>query len=216
MILKPLIFFKTAILKLTQNIAGAKLTTRKSKIFLSFILCLHLSAWSNFENHKGEKLPFNLRVIESAIPAPSIIISHGGSCRLPQEEMWGVKFREWGYNVVIIDHCTARRIAPHTGVEPPPLSTEDRVNDYIATAEWIKIQKWHQGKVAVFGISRGGEAVLRASDTRFSRVRRGLEGMAELDVYIALYPACSAFPKAPRAPLLILHGELDNLADFSS
>jgi dienelactone hydrolase len=201
---------------LITNTLDATLLTRKLKVFLGFILCLQLASCATFENHKGEKFPFNLKVIENSTPASSIIISHGGSCRLPQEEMWGAKFREWGYNVVIIDHCSARRIIPHTGIEPPPLSTENRVNDYIATAEWIKVQKWHQGKVAVFGISRGGEAVLRASDTRFNRVRRGLEGMAELDVYIALYPPCSTFPKAPRAPLLILHGELDNLADFNN
>lgn len=198
------------------NILGATLSIRKLKVFLAFVLCLQLSACATFENHKGEKFAFNLKVQTSSTPVPSIIISHGGSCRLPQDEMWGAKFRDWGYNVVIIDHCTARHLSPHTGVEPPPLSTADRVNDYIATAEWIRVQKWHLGKVAVFGISRGGEAVLRASDTRFSRGRRGLEGMAELDVYIALYPACSTFPNAPRAPLLILHGELDNLADFSN
>ena len=191
------------------------LSTMFFKTAAAVAIALSLVSCATFENHKGEKFPFHLKTLEGVTPSPSIIISHGGGCRVSDEERWGGKFRERGYNVIIIDHCTARRITPHTGVEPPPLSTQDRVNDYIATAEWIKTQKWHRGKVAVFGISRGGEAVLRASDTRFDKVRRGLEGLAELDVYIALYPPCSAFPKAPRGPLLIMHGELDNLADFS-
>lgn len=178
------------------------------------VLTILITGCATFEN-KGEKFPFTIKVIEKKSPSPSIIVSHGGACRLSQDEMWGAKFVEWGYNVVIVDHCTARRISGHVDIDPPLLAPEDRVNDYIAIAEWIKLQTWHSGKVAVFGISRGGEAVLRASNNLFNRVRRGSEGLAELDVYVALYPACTAFPEAPRGPLLVLHGEEDNLALFS-
>lgn len=182
-------------------------------------ITLGLSLQSNcaaFETHSGEKLPFDLKVLNRDVSASTIIVSHGGGCRTAQDDTWASNFREWGYNVVLIDHCTARGILPHTGVEPPPLGTQDRVNDYIATAEWVKTQSWHKGKVGLFGISRGGEGVLRATDERFNRVRRGVEGLAEIDVYVALYPPCNVFPKAPRGPLLIMHGELDNLAVFGS
>lgn len=146
------------------------------------------------------------------MPSPTIIVSHGGSCRLPQEEMWANRFKQWGYNSVVIDHCSVRNIRPHTGQAVIPLAPHERVDDFIATAEWIKTQAWHKGKIAVFGISRGGEAVARAADIRFNRGRRGNEGLAELDVYIALYPAPGSFPKKPRGPFLIMHGEADNLS----
>ena len=186
------------------------------KIIIALLMCLQLAGCVTFENHRGEKFPFSLKVLSTDRPAPTVLISHGGSCRLAQEEAWASKFKAWGYNAVIIDHCSARGISPHTGVEPPPLNPVDRINDYIATAEWVRTQKWHTGKVAVFGISRGGEAVLRAAESRFARVRRGAEGLAELDVYVALYPACSYVPKAPRGPLLIMHGDADNLAVFKA
>jgi dienelactone hydrolase len=173
-----------------------------------------LTGCATFENHKGEKFPFTLTIRKTDNPAPTVIVSHGGSCRLSSDDTWADLFKQWGYNAVLIDHCSARAIGPHTGVEPPLLKPQDRVDDYIATAEWVKTQNWHKGKVAVFGISRGGEAVLRASEKRFNRGRNGDIGLTELDVYVALYPACSYVPKAPRAPMLVMHGELDNLAVF--
>lgn len=182
----------------------------------TLVLAALITACANFQNHTGEKFPFKITVRNADKPAPTVIVSHGGGCRLSQDDMWADRFRLWGYNAVIIDHCSGRNIRPHTGAEPPPLKPEDRVNDYIAAAEWIKTQVWHKGKVAVFGISRGGEAVLRASEIRFNRGRNGDKGLTELDAYIALYPACSYVPKAPRAPMLVMHGELDNLAVFGT
>jgi dienelactone hydrolase len=196
---------------MTKNISN-----RILKFVLSTLSVALFASCATFENEKGEKFSFKITVRNKDTPAPTIIVSHGGGCRTSQEDMWADRFRQWGYNAVIIDHCSGRGIGPHTGVEPPPLKQQDRVDDYIATAEWIKTQAWHKGKVAVFGISRGGEAVLRASESRFNRGRNGDAGLAELDVYIALYPACSYVPKAPRAPMLVMHGELDNLAVFST
>ena len=189
---------------------------RLSKLTIVILIGTTIIGCTSFENHKGEKFPFKVDVKLADKPAPTVIVSHGGSCRVSQDDAWADRFKRWGYNTVLIDHCSARYITPHTGVEPPPLKQQDRVNDYIATAEWIRTQKWHEGKIAVFGISRGGEAVLRAAEPKFRNVRRGSEGLAEIDVYIALYPACSYFPKEPRGPLLIMHGELDNLAVFST
>lgn len=175
-----------------------------------------LAGCASFENHRGERFPFSVKVIESGVPAPTVLVSHGGSCRLAQDEMWADRFKAWGYNAVLIDHCTQRNIGPHSGMAVPLLKPSDRVDDYIAVAEWVKVQPWHTGKVAVFGISRGGEAVVRAADGRFDRGRRGAAGLAELQVYVALYPACGSFPKAPLGPLLIMHGEADNLASFAA
>lgn len=188
-----------------------------SKVIALGSLALILGGCATFENHKGERFPFTIKASQVSKPSPTVIISHGGGCRTSQEDDWAKRFQNWGYNTVLIDHCTARNIDPHTGREPAPLRPQARVDDYIAVAEWIRQQKWHLGKIAVFGISRGGEAVMRASDARFANnVRNGPEGLAQLDVYVALYPACSLVPKAPRAPLLVMHGELDNLAVFGT
>lgn len=186
------------------------------KLAGAVVLSAFVTGCATFENHKGERFPFRVTVRNADQPAPTVIVSHGGGCRVSQDDLWADRFRQWGYNAVLLDHCSGRGIGPHTGVEPPPLKPQDRVDDYIATAEWIKVQPWHKGKVAVFGISRGGEGALRASESRFNRGRNGDAGLAELDAYIALYPACSYVPKAPRAPVLVMHGELDNLAVFGT
>jgi len=189
----------------------------KKSLTTTLLLCFFaLPIWSvaAFENHRGEKFPFSVAITTQEKPSSTVLISHGSICRGNQETEWATRFRALGLNTVIIDHCTLRKIHPHLATEPPPLRTQDRINDYIAAAEWVRSQKWHDGKIIVFGISRGGEAVVRATDARFNRGYRGDEGLAELDLFIALYPSCNYFPRSPRRPILIMHGEEDNLALF--
>jgi dienelactone hydrolase len=183
---------------------------------LFFAVGIAATGCATFENHKGENFPFTTTIIKSNQPAPTVIVSHGSACRIPQDDMWARRFNNWGYNAIIIDHCTVRKIAPYVGSIDIPLRTIDRINDYIAVAEWVKTQSWHKGKVAVFGISRGGQAALRAAHKGFlDDVRGGLEGLKQLDVYAALYPNCSIVPSEPLGPLMVMHGELDNLAEFA-
>ena len=182
-------------------------------ILMIFAITL-TSCATEVENNKGEKFPFSMSTSTQDKPSPTVLISHGSICRGKQEPDWALRFRSIGLNTVIIDHCTLRRIYPHPATEPPPLRAQDRVDDYIAAAEWVRAQKWHTGKIVVFGISRGGEAVVRATEKSFNRGYRGDEGLAELDLFIALYPACNYFPRSPRRPILIMHGEEDNLAQF--
>jgi dienelactone hydrolase len=193
------------------------LCVQTSLLFSTALACS--SGWAQITNLTGEKLPFSVSVSVSEpkinTPAPTVIISHGGSCLTSNEPAWARQIIQWGYNAIVIDHCKDRGIGPHTGEEPPPLTPLQRVNDYVYTAEWIKKQDWHKGKVVLMGFSRGGEAVLRAADPRLTyNIYREAEGLAMFDAYVAYYPACSRLPEAPRAPLLIHHGEADNLASF--
>ena len=84
----------------------------KKYIFLAVALLsiFTLAGCATFENHKGEKFPFKLTILNSDKPAPTVIVSHGGSCRLSQDDMWADLFRQWGYKAVLIDHCSGRDI----------------------------------------------------------------------------------------------------------
>ena len=128
-------------------------------ILMIFAITL-TSCATEVENNKGEKFPFSMSTSTQDKPSSTVLISHGSICRGKQEPDWALRFRSIGLNTVIIDHCTLRRIYPHPATEPPPLRAQDRVDDYIAAAEWVRAQKWHTGKIVVFGISRGGEAVV--------------------------------------------------------
>jgi dienelactone hydrolase len=185
----------------------------RTVLFLTSVFALHGCA--TFENHKGEKFPFSVAVHNYGKPSPTIIVSHGSTCRSPQDDMWAKKFQNWGFNAIVVDHCSHRNIGSHVGYVDPPLKTLDRVNDFIVIAEWAKVQPWHSGKVAVFGISRGGQAVLRAAnDTFLEGISKGLNGLKQLDVYMALYPNCELVPSSPLGPTFVMHGEADNLAQF--
>jgi len=196
-------------------------TTRLAKALAARGLALGLALVSSHAGAQltaanGEKLAFSLTEFKVSGAAPTVILSHGGNCVTSSDTDWGRQINQWGYHAVLIDHCTQRGVRPHTGEEPPPLSPLQRVNDAVYTAEWVRKQGWHQGGIILMGFSRGGEAVLRAADPRMTyNVHREAEGLALFDGYVAYYPACSLRPLQARAPLMIHHGELDNLASFS-
>lgn len=190
-----------------------KLVSVSSALLLAAVAAA--SANAQITNTNGERLPFSVSESKANAPSSTVIISHGGGCLTSNESDWARQVNKWGFNAVVIDHCKDRGISAHTGEEPPPLTPLQRVNDYVYTAEWVKKQDWHKGKVVLMGFSRGGEAVLRAADPRLTyNVYREAEGLALFDAYIAYYPACTRMPEEPRAPLLIHHGESDNLASF--
>ena len=185
------------------------------KLFVLIFSIVSFQASASFINQKGDTFRFSIQQYTLSSPAPSVIVSHGGACLTSFEHSWAKTLNNWGYNAIVIDHCTSRGIEKHTGIEPPPLNVHDRVSDYAVVAEWLQSQNFHKGKIALLGSSRGGEGVIRASDPRFNRTYGGDETLSFISAFIAYYPPCNSPLVSSRAPVLIHHGDQDNLAIFS-
>lgn len=147
----------------------------------------------------------------------TVLVSHGSGCLEQQSHNWAKQLNEWGYNAVVIDHCTTRGIKRYTqsGVGPPSeLQPRDKALDYILIAKWLEEQAWHKGKVAVIGFSMGGTGVLKLIDENFSSNNLGSTNNTYIDAAVAFYPECKRDRPSPNPtiPTLIHHGESDELA----
>jgi dienelactone hydrolase len=188
------------------------------KIFVALSSVLLLTGfWGGFKNDRGERFDFEIDVRKVKEPSPTVLISHGSSCVLQQYYDWAAQINSWGYNSIIIDHCTVRGVRPYTGGFPPKnLQPEDKAKDYVAIAEWVKLQKWHVGKIAVIGFSRGGAGVTNLINSDYHKFHKTIseEQLKLINVAVAFYPACSPFPPPPNPsiPTLIHHGRSDTLS----
>ena len=147
----------------------------------------------------------------------TVLVSHGSGCLVQQSHDWAKQLNEWGYNAVVIDHCTTRGLKRYTqsGVGPPPeLQSRDKALDYILIAKWLAEQAWHKGKIAVIGFSMGGTGVLKLIDENFSSNNLASTNKPYIDAAVAFYPECKRDrpPLNPTIPTLIHHGESDELA----
>lgn len=147
----------------------------------------------------------------------TVLVSHGSGCLEQQSHNWAKQLNEWGYNAVVIDHCTTRGLKRYTqsGVGPPPeLQSRDKSLDYILITKWLAEQAWHKGKIAVIGFSMGGTGVLKLIDENFSSNNLASTNKPYIDAAVAFYPECKRDrpPLNPTIPTLIHHGESDELA----
>lgn len=173
--------------------------------------------FSGFKNHLGERFSFEIDIRKVKEPSSTVLISHGSGCVLQQYYDWAAQINQWGYNAIVIDHCTPRSIRPYTGGVPPKnLQPWDKAMDYVALAEWVRLQPWHAGKIAVIGFSRGGGGVTNLINWKYHQFHKTIsEGKLKLiDVAVAFYPSCGPFPPParPGIPTLIHHGLSDTLS----
>jgi dienelactone hydrolase len=156
----------------------------------------------------------DVRIIGSA--NSTVLVSHGSGCLEQQSHNWAKQLNEWGYNAVVIDHCTSRGLQRYTQTGGPPseLQPRDKALDFIRIAKWLEEQAWHKGKIAVIGFSMGGTGVLKLIDENFSSDNLASTNKAYIDVAVAFYPECKRDrpPLNPTIPTLIHHGQGDELA----
>lgn len=184
------------------------------------IMALALSTtgcFGNFKDSQGREHPFSIQTYKVSQPAPTVLVSHGSKCVLEQYRDWARQLNSWGYNAIVIDHCTGRGVQPYMGGFPPRnLHPFDKAQDYAAIAQWVRVQPWHRGGVAVIGFSRGGGGVTNFVNAEYHRFHRSLDEqqLKSIDAAVAYYPACSPFPPppAPHIPTMIHHGREDNLS----
>jgi len=166
---------------------------------------------------KDQEVPVRLMLKQQENPAPSILISHGSACVTPGEYEWADRVHSWGYNAVIIDHCSIRNVRRHTAQAlPKNLQNHDRINDYLAVNYWLNEQPWHNGKTGVIGFSRGGESVVHLATTDYYVKHFGFnKGFNEfISAAVAFYPGCT-LQSSPLIdspfPFLLISGMKDQL-----
>jgi len=146
----------------------------------------------------------------------TVLVSHGSGCLVQQSHDWAKQLNEWGYNAVVIDHCTSRGVRRYTQTGGPPvdLQPRDKALDYVLIARWLEKQDWHKGKIAVIGFSMGGAGVLNLIDENFSGNNLESTKKTYIDAAVAFYPECKNDrpPHSPSIPTLIHHGQSDELA----
>ena len=116
--------------------------------------------------------------------APTVIIAHGCIGPKPKSlDVWAQQYREFGYNVLIVDSFSGRgysNICPNDTVRL--VTPEMRANDIRRAAAFIKTQSWHRGKIAVVGYSHGGSTTLNLSNNPAA--------IKDIDAVISYYPSC--------------------------
>jgi dienelactone hydrolase len=171
----------------------------------------------------NQSIPIRLIVKSQETPAHTVLISHGSSCVLPGEYEWADRIFSWGFNAVIIDHCSLRGIGDHsnTNMYPINLRNEDRINDYRLVSSWLETQNFHKGKIGLIGFSRGGEGVIHFASTNYyvSEKDYSKDYNSGVDVAVAYYPVCKYFNVYALAgtpfPILFQHGKNDNVTELS-
>ena len=159
---------------------------------------------------KQIKLLLNVYPLKN--PGPTIVYMHGCSGLDGVYLEWKNKLNDWGYNVVIPDSLRSRGVnsaCARQGVAG--VSHNDRLEDLLETAKWIRTQSWHSGKIGVIGFSMGANAAMNLASNG------GVLSSAKQDVYkntlisaaAAYYPFCSAAHRSATIPVLVLVGAAD-------
>jgi len=164
---------------------------------------------------KEVSLIINTYALEN--PSPTVIYAHGCSGLNGAYLDWKNKLNDWGYNVVQPDSLRSRGF--NTACSSSGLvnvTNNDRLEDVLKTAEWVKKQPWHKGKVGVIGYSMGAVAALNLAGDGGNLYIFKLE--TPRDVYqninisaaVAYYPSCKPEHVKAKIPTLILVGDSDD------
>jgi dienelactone hydrolase len=198
-------------------------------------VCLLAAAVSQSAASETPKFPFTLAKPAGAGPFPAIVILHDCSGLGPKSSgapwRWSSVLTARGY-VTIWPDSFAPRGRPNgvcVDAAPPGITHDERAGDAHAALAYLRSLPFVDAtRVAVMGGSHGGSSTLASIVDTPRNAERGPVGFAAA---IALYPSCGrsfggwsvtrtaesgklnlAYEGAfkPRAPLLILIGELDD------
>ena len=201
------------------------------------VLAVCLLAGPGAQSAAGEtlELPFTLTKPAGPGPFPAVVILHDCSGLGPKSSgapwRWSTVLTERGYVTVWPDSFAPRGRPKGVCVDaaPPRITFDERAGDAFAALAYLRALPFVDAKrVAVMGGSHGGSSTLASIVDTPGNAERGSIGFSAA---IALYPACGrsfgswtvkrtkdsgkpnlAYEGAfkPRAPLLILIGELDD------
>ncbi len=146
--------------------------------------------------------------------SPTVIYAHGCSGLDGAYLDWKNKLNDWGYNVVQPDSLRSRGLTTYCNV--PGSKNNDRIEDLLKTAEWVKEQPWHKGKIGVIGFSLGAMAALNASsnggDLYIFKPTTPFDTYKNINISaaVAYYPLCQPKHRDAKIPTMILIGDADD------
>jgi dienelactone hydrolase len=149
---------------------------------------------------------------------PAVVLLHGcGGMNPSWGDVWAKRFNGWGYVTLQVDSFTSRgdvfaslEEASAACARNETASTWTRAYDAHAAKAYLgNLPFVDAGRVAVFGQSDGGDAILWAVTNHPRYIAEGRDTVP-FAAAIALYPWCHRTLYNLEAPLLVLIGQLDN------
>lgn len=158
------------------------------------------------------------RIAQGTGRLPVIVLMHGSGGIGPNVETWARQFNTMGISTFAIDGFTGRGM---TGVSTNQASLGRlafTLDIYRALDILVKHPRVDPNRVILMGFSRGGQAVLYASLTRFQKQwnKSGIDPAA----YIPFYPDCmttyAGDTELAGKPIRIFHGAPDDYNPVAS
>jgi len=127
-----------------------------------------------------------VKIVQStSSPKPTIILAHGCDGMTARQHYYfsAKEISQWGYNVVMVDSFTKRRTS-NVCTDLTSVTPSERAGDIAKTAQWVRTQPWHTGKIGLIGYSHGGSTVLNVVGDKNNK---------DISAVVAYYPGCRNF-----------------------
>ncbi len=167
---------------------------------------------------KAATVAGQLRLAQGAGKLPVVILMHGSGGMGAQIDTWSRQFNAMGVSTFAIDGFTGRGLAS-VNTDQAQLGRLNFILDiYGALAILAKHPRVDPQRIVLMGFSRGGQAALYASLTRFHKMWN--KSGASFAAYIPFYPDCATSyiddTDVAAAPIRIFHGIADDYNPLSS
>lgn len=153
-----------------------------------------------------------LRLPQGKGPFPAMVLMHGSSGVGSNIDVWVRQFNALGIATFVIDSVTGRGY-DQLGDQQAAVGRLNFITDIYGALDILAHDpQIDPKKIGLIGFSRGGQAALYASSTRFNTLWN--KSGARFANYIAFYPNCVTTyrddEKVEPGPIRIFHGGADN------
>ena len=167
---------------------------------------------------KPVTLAGEFRIAQGVGKLPVVILMHGSSGVGPNIEPWVQQLNAMGVSAFVIDGFTGRGLTG-TSTDQAQLGRLNFVLDIYRSLDILaKHPRVDPARIVLMGFSRGGQAALFASLTRFHK-QWNTSG-ADFAAYIPFYPDCSTSyigdTEVAARPIRIFHGAPDDYNPVAS
>jgi dienelactone hydrolase len=169
-------------------------------------------------NGKPVTVAGEFRIAQGTGRLPVVVLMHGSSGVGPNIEPWTHQFNRMGISTFVIDGFTGRGLTA-VGPNQALLGRLNLIVDIYRSLDILaKHPRVDPERIVLMGFSRGGQAALYASLTRFHKLwnKSGIEFAG----YIPFYPDCSTTyatdTEVAARPIRIFHGTPDDYNPVAS
>jgi dienelactone hydrolase len=158
------------------------------------------------------------RIAQGTGRLPVVVLMHGSSGVGPNIEPWTHQFNRMGISTFVIDGFTGRGLTA-VGPNQALLGRLNLIVDIYRSLDILaKHPRVDPERIVLMGFSRGGQAALYASLTRFNKLWN--KSGVEFAGYIPFYPDCSTTyatdTDVAARPIRIFHGTPDDYNPVAS